>query len=420
VHQNQVGDAAGNRLRTAIVIDIAPDNTTTRTDFQRLDRVNGDFQEATVRTGYDAQDTRLGEQTLIREKTTENGTVNETTQRITGQFSNEVLVRQHMDMDVKESSGAKPGETATATTKITADWFEQGRPITNASIPVITRETDVRYFDPSGGLHKGFPRVVTTQQVARGPVNALKHEDMDLTVRFEGKKGMYVERKLQVPVDAQGQPDMSKAKEISNVDKQASVDKALMKARIYGGFGSNIAIIIGSRLLGASPGLGKGLVVAGLASGSAELAGESHALATGRNDASVGRLGMSVYDTTWNALYGMLILGRGNGRLSVAGAGNATAGLQSLGTRVGVASVGGRLALEQTTPWEDSTLGWSNLRGEFGAVANAPTRPLAALSGDLAAVRERTKQLGGAPQLQLPNPGGGLVIPGANWSGTGG
>lgn len=405
-HADRVADQAGNRLATEIVIDIAPQGTVVRTERQRLERANGDIEQLQRAVHFDGTGKRTSEVTDTLESTTKDGVRREEKAHIVGTIQQEQLVRQRMDMRVVEQVGEAPGQTVRGETTIRAEWDNDGQPIDQNTVPTLQREQVVRYDVPGGGLHKGYPRIITTAQRASGRVDALQHEPMALTVRFEGKGGQYLERQLEVPVDGHGQAEMARARTIKEIDGQSRVDKGLMQARIWGGFASSLAIIVGANLL-RTPlgGVGKALVGGGLVASTASLTGEVHAVATERNDASWARLAMGVYDTTWNGLYAALLFGRSRRGAQVHGASTArpdgAAMLAMSGAGVGVL---GRTALDANADDGDALGGWTNLRGDQVGhvqelVPEVPGGMRTSLRNDLASISEQGAAGAGALRL---------------------
>jgi hypothetical protein len=408
-HAREQSDQAGNRLRTEAVLDVAPEGSIVRTELQRLERAGGDVEQVRRQTSFSPQGERTSEVTDSLERTRgAGGVAREERSTVTGTFREDKLVAQHMDMDVEERLG-DPGDIAAqsteARTKLTADWDNGGAPITQETVPRLRREQTVRYSLPNEGLHKGQPRVITTTQVASGTPTALVHEPMALVVRFQGRGGQFMERHLQVPVDANGEPDMARAKTVKDIDGQHLLDKGLLQARIWGGFASSLAVIVGANLIRTPMGgLGKGLVGAGLLASTAALGGEVHAQATGRTDASWPRLAMSVYDTTWNGLFAALLFGRGGGgRHAQPSAGRDPLAMLAMGG-AGSAAVG-RLALDASAQGAGAGTGdWKNVRSgpTFDAARDMPSPPVGirgSLGADLAAVAAATAVPAAAPSI---------------------
>lgn len=353
-HAGQQRDAGGNTLSTDILIDLQPDGGYSRRVAQQLSLVNGDLQSIESRARYDAAGRQLGEESST---TTRQGDV-ATSEQVRGTYAGGVLVRREADVLQEQSATSADGEQTGSKTAVHATWFADGAPITDATVPTLDRRDTQTARTPGAGINVDTDRLLTFTRHATGPSDALRWDaNGSLVVRFNGRGAQYLERELQVPLGAGGEPDMASAVVVRDEDHQNLVAKGLMQARIWGGLASNITWITG--ILFARGGTSAALLGASAAASGAQFVGEAHAVATRRNDGDWGRVAMSAYDLL---LTGMLAAYRsGSRRSSAPGAGLLAAGTASVGMNV--------LRLGGVSRHGDAPVG-------FGLLSRQGSRPL--------------------------------------------
>jgi hypothetical protein len=247
---------------------------------------------------------------------------------------------------------------------------------------------------------------------------------MHVSVRFEGHGGQYIERKMEYQLDAAGDPVIATQKVVSTDDHESGLNKAVMKTRIYGGFGSSLLGMAGINMvgLGIARNVGKGFLWAGTALGAAAVAAEASAYVTKRNDAYWPNLAMNAYDTAWMGLYAYSRTFGAGAKAAAAGAGaagakaganatdllvgNTLAGVGALGT--GKSMLDARNTLELAGahgPFSGSSKALEQLRA--GAGITGPNRadgpgPLDGWQPDLGVSGDgpRLAQVGATAQLQ--------------------
>ena len=303
-HHSSAASQDGGRVDLAITIDIAPDQSFVRTVDQQLHAANGDTRSEQTIASYTADGTQISESTTGQSRSASQSS-NEQTRT---EFSNGEPTARITDLSTSQHAMQPTGDRVDAEVSVHAEWRDGGRPITQSTVPVIDRRERVTYTTPDGGINKGTDRTVTTELHAVGPINALTYpKPMKVVVHFAGRSNQYIERELSVPVDQTGAPNYDRATTVRNEDHQHLLTKAATQARIWGGFAGSWMGVLGVRLLPAMRGAGSVLMYAGVGASVAGVAGEAHAIATRRNDASVGRLAMELYDTTW---LGLLVASR--------------------------------------------------------------------------------------------------------------
>ncbi len=329
-HSTQTGPG-GEQASLAITIDIAPDQSFVRTVDQAVKLQNGDQQSERTVAAFSAQGVQLSEQTTASSRSAGK----QSSEQTRGEFSNGALVARITDLAMTETGAGQGSERLESTSNIHAEWRNNGKPITDQTVPVIERRDHTVSTLPDGGINKGTDRVVTFDRRATGTPGALTYPDpMKVVVRFNGRGSEYIERELAVPLDAQGAPNYNNSRVMRDEDHQSSFVKAATKARIWGGFAGSWMGILGLRLQSRLPGAGKALMYAGVGASMAGVGGEAHALATRRNDASMARMVMELYDTTWlTLLVGLRTRGSNVARMApgALAAGGAFQGLELLG-----------------------------------------------------------------------------------------
>lgn len=343
-HTSGQRDQAGNTLTVEIVIDLAPDGSFTRRTSQALDLVGGDRRHEVVTSSHGPDGTQLRE---LAESTRVQGRA-VTTERTVGTYAAGQLVRREAHVEQSdEATDAKTRETTRVHTRIHGVWDAAGEPITDATVPVVDRTDTQSIRSPGQGINKDTDRSLTFTRHAHGPAGALDWDEHgSLVVRFEGRRGQYIERELRVPLDpADGAPEMSRAEVTRTDDRQNLLAKGLMQARIWGGLTSNLSWIIGINFARGSA--FKGLLAVSAASAGAQLIGEGHAVATRRNDGDWGRVAVSAYDMLLTGMLaahmyrrrglGSLTTGQQAGLTALGGTGLGMHGAQLLG---GVSPIG--------------------------------------------------------------------------------
>lgn len=306
-HAAEQRDQAGNSLTLEVLIDLAPDGSFTRRTTQQLSLVNGDNQREVMLASHAADGTQTGEQleSLRREG---NAT---TSERTVGTFANGKLVRRETDIEqADQATDPKTREVTTVSAQIRGTWDEGGAPITDGTVPTVDRRETQKIVSPGQGINKDTDRTITFTRHGAGPLGSLDWDDHgSLVVRFEGRKGQYIERELRVPLDqTSGDPDMAAAEEVRTDDRQNLVNKGLMQARIWGGLASNLSWIVGINF--ARGNAGKALLAFSAAASGAQLVGETHAVATRRNDGDWGRVALSAYDMLLTGMLAAYMTGR--------------------------------------------------------------------------------------------------------------
>jgi hypothetical protein len=299
-HAEEQHDATGSSLTLEILIDLAQDGSYSRRTTQHLALATGDSQHEVVLDSFAADGTQVGEQVESRKQ--EGAAV--TTEKTTGTYAAGQLVRRETDVvQSDEATDATSHERTTVGSTIHGVWDNGGQPITDDTIPTVDRNDTQAILTPGQGINKDTDRTLTFTRHAAGPVNALDWDDAGkLVVRFDGHKGQYIERELKVPLDqASGDPDMAHAETVRTDDHENLVNKGLMQARVWGGLASNLSWIVGVNF--AKGGLGKAFLGLSAVASGAQLIGETHAVATKRNDGDWTRVATSAYDVL---LTGML------------------------------------------------------------------------------------------------------------------
>jgi hypothetical protein len=299
--------ANGNVGHLTITIDLAPEGTATKTVKQRIDSPTGAFSDGTTVTSYDAAFSTTGETVDLHTSDTGKELTEHTVSSYTaGQETGRVTDLTQLE----NQTDATTGEKVTGDTRVHGEWFDGGQPLTDAIVPVIQRNETVTYTTPGQGINSDTDRLLTTTRYSEGPLNALTYpQPMQLTVRFNGHGDQYLERRMDVPLDASGNPQLANAKVTGTTDNQLWWIKGLTTARVWGGLSSQLLAIAGSRLLGGSlGGVGKALMLGGVGVSSLSAVGEGHAVLDKRNDGSWARLAMSLYDTAW--LGGVVLMSR--------------------------------------------------------------------------------------------------------------
>lgn len=307
LHAATQRDQAGNSLDLAILIDLAPDGSFTRKTSQNLSLANGDSQREVVLASHDAQGVQVGE---LTESATKEGAAT-TSERTVGTYAAGKLVKRETDLDQRdEATDAKTKEKTVVSATIHGTWDNGGQEITATTIPTVDRNETQQILSPGQGINKDTDRTITFTRHGGGPLNALDwDDDGKLIVRFEGHKGQYIEREMRVPLDqATGAPDMDKAETTRTDDKQNLVNKGLMQARVWGGLASNLSWIVGINFARGS--LGKGFLAASAVASGAQLLGETHAVATKRNDGDWSRVVVSAYDMLLTGMLSAYMSGR--------------------------------------------------------------------------------------------------------------
>ncbi|MCW2927470.1 MAG: hypothetical protein JWM86_1438 [Thermoleophilia bacterium] len=325
-HSAEQRDQAGSTLSLEILIDLSPDGSFSRRTTQQLNLANGDSQREVVLASHDAQGVQVGETV---ESASKEGTAT-TSEKTVGTYAAGKLVRRETDVEqADQATDPKTRETTRIANKIHGTWDEGGREITNATVPKVDRNEEQRIDSPGQGINKDTDRSIVFTRHGAGAVNAIDWDDAGkLVVRFEGHKGQYIEREMKVPLDqTTGAPDMANAETVRTDDKQNLVNKGLMQARIWGGLASNLSWIAGVNFAKGS--LGKGFLALSAASAGAQLLGETHAVATKRNDGDWSRVAVSAYD--------MLL----TGMLAAYMSGRKDVGTLSMGQRTGLTALGG-------------------------------------------------------------------------------
>lgn len=310
-HASTQRDQAGSSLTLEILITLAPDGSFTRRTSQQLQLATGDHQREVVTGSYAADGTQVGE---LVESASKEGSAT-TTERTTGTYASGVLVRRETDIEQRdEATDPQTGERTVLGTKIHGTWDEGGKPITARTVPHVRRDETQQVITPKQGLHTDQDRVLTFTRSGQGPVNALDWDDHGtLVVRFNGRKGQYIEREMHVPLDqATGAPKMDEAETVRTDDRQNLLNKSLLQTRIWGGLASNLSWIIGLNFARGS--LGKGFLAFSAAAAGAQLVGEGHAVATRRADGDWGRVAVSAYDMLLTGLLAAYVGGRKDAR----------------------------------------------------------------------------------------------------------
>lgn len=298
-HSSAQTGPQGEQATLAITIDIAPDQSFVRTVDQAIRSQNGDHQSERTVAAFSSQGVQLSEVTTASTRAAGKSS----TEQTRGTFTNGALVNRVTDLVMTESGSGQGAERLESTSNIHAEWKNDGQPITDQTVPTIERRDHTVSTLPDGGINKGTDRVITFDRRATGTPGALTYPDpMKVVVRFNGRGSEYIERELAVPLDATGAAHYDRARVVRDEDKQSSLVKAATKARVWGGFAGSWMGIIGLRLQPRLPGAGKALMYAGVGASMAGVGGEAHALATRRNDASMARMVMELYDTTWLTL----------------------------------------------------------------------------------------------------------------------
>lgn len=369
-HASAQRDQAGSSLELEILITLAPDGSFTRRSSQHLQMATGDNQREVVTGSFAADGTQLAETV---ESSSAEGTAT-TSERTVGTYAGGKLVRRETDVEQRdEATDPKTGERTVIGTKVHGTWDEGGAPITPKTIPHVTRDETQQITSPKQGLHTDHDRVLTFTRSAHGPVDALDWDEHGtLVVRFNGRKGQYVEREMRVPLDqATGAPQMNKAETIRTDDRQDLVNKALMQTRIWGGLASNVSWIIGLNFARGS--LGKGFLAFSAASAGAQLVGETHAVATKRADGDWGRVAVSAYDMLLTGLLAAYVTRRTDARSQLGPA--QRMGLTALGG-AGLAINGAEL-LGASNPVGTNALTARLRDSGIGAQLAAPAAPTA-------------------------------------------
>lgn len=300
-------DQAGSSLTLEILIDLSPDGSFTRRTSQQLALANGDSQREVVLTSHGADGVQTGE---LVESASKEGSAT-TSERTTGTYAAGKLVRRETNIDQRdEATDPATRERTTISAKIHGTWDNGGREITATTVPMVDRTETQQILSPGEGINTDTDRTITFTRHGAGPLNALDWDtDGKLIVRFEGRKGQYIEREMRVPLDqTSGAPQMDKAVTTRTDDKQNFVNKGLMQARIWGGLASNLSWIIGINFARGS--LGKGFLAFSAAASGAQLLGESHAVATKRNDGDWSRVVVSAYDVLLTGMLAAYMSGR--------------------------------------------------------------------------------------------------------------
>ncbi len=307
LHAATQRDQAGNSLTLEILIDLAPDGSFTRRTSQNLNLANGDSQREVVLASHDAQGVQVGETV---DSATKEGSAT-TAEHTVGTYAGGKLVKRETDLDQRdEATDEKTKERTVVSAKIHGTWDNGGLEITDTTIPTVERNETQQILSPGQGINKDTDRTITFTRHAGGPLDALDWDaDGTLIVRFEGHKGQYIEREMRVPLDqTNGAPDMDKAETVRTDDKQNLVNKGLMQARIWGGLASNLSWIVGINFARGS--LGKGFLAASAVASGAQLLGETHAVATKRNDGDWSRVVVSGYDMLLTGMLAAYMSGR--------------------------------------------------------------------------------------------------------------
>lgn len=317
LHAATQRDQAGNSLTLEILIDLAPDGSFTRRTSQNLSLANGDSQREVVLASHGADGIQTGETV---ESATRQGAAT-TSERTVGTYAAGKLVKREADIEQRdEATDAKTGEKTVVSARIHGTWDNGGQEITDTTIPTVERNETQQILSPGQGINTDTDRTITFTRHGAGPLNALDwDENGTLLVRFEGRKGQYIEREMRVPLDpTDGSPNMDKAETIRTDDKQNLVNKGLMQARIWGGLASNLSWMVGINFARGS--LGKGFLAFSAAASGAELLGESHAVATKRNDGDWSRVVVSAYDMLLTGMLSAYMSGRKDARTQLSGA----------------------------------------------------------------------------------------------------
>lgn len=370
-HASSQRDGAGNARALEILITLAPDGSFTRRTSQQLDLASGDHQREVVTVSFDAAGVQVGE---VVESASKEGTTT-TTERTVGTYSAGQLVRRETDVEQRaESLDPKTGERTVTGARIHGVWDEGGKPVSAETVPYVTRDETQQVTTPKQGLHTDHDRVLTFTRSAKGPVDALDWDDNGtLVVRFNGRKGQYIEREMRVPLDqATGAPRMDQAETVRTDDRQDLLNKTLLQTRIWGGLASNLSWVIGLNFARGS--LGKGFLAFSAAAAGAQLAGETHAVATKRADGDWGRVAVSAYDMLLTGLLAAYVGGRTDARSQLGSA--QRLGLTALGG-AGLAINGAEL-LGATNPVGTDAL-TARLR-DAGLGAQLAVRPAATAS----------------------------------------
>ena len=317
LHAATQRDQAGNSLTLEILIDLAPDGSFTRKTSQNLSLANGDSQREVVLASHGADGVQTGETV---ESATKEGSAT-TSERTVGTYAAGKLVKRETNLEQRdEATDAKTKEQTVVSAKIHGVWDNGGQEITATTIPTVDRNETQQILSPGQGINKDTDRTITFTRHAAGPLNALDWDDNGtLLVRFEGHKGQYIEREMRVPLDqTNGAPKMDEAETIRTDDKQNLVNKGLMQARIWGGLASNLSWIVGINFARGS--LGKGFLAFSAAASGAQLLGETHAVATKRNDGDWSRVVVSAYDMLLTGMLSAYMSGRKDARTQLSGA----------------------------------------------------------------------------------------------------
>ncbi len=380
-HAAEQRDQAGNRLELEILIDLAPDGTFTRRTSQHLSLANGDSQREVVLASHGADGVQTGE---LVESSTKEGSAT-TSERTVGTYAAGKLVRRETDIEQRdEATDAKTREKTTVSAKIHGTWDNGGREITAEVVPTVDRTETQQILSPGQGINKDTDRSITFTRHGAGPLNALDwDDDGKLIVRFEGRKGQYLEREMRVPLDqSTGAPQMDKAEAVRTDDKQNLLNKGLMQARIWGGLASNLSWIIGINFARGS--LGKGFLAFSAAASGAQLLGETHAVATKRNDGDWSRVVVAGYDMLLTGMLAAYMSGRKDARTQLTG--GQRLGLSALAAP-SVAMHGSQLLggsgnlLGSGTPFGGDALTRRIMDAGVGAALTAP-KQASALDGD--------------------------------------
>jgi hypothetical protein len=306
-HADLQRDAAGNSLELEILITLADDGSFTRRTSQQLQLVDGDSQREIVVARHAADGTQTGE---IVDSTTTKGTAT-TVEHTVGTYAAGEIVKRETDIEQQDqATDAKTAEHTVVGAKIRGVWEDGGRPITDATVPHVDRAETQRIESPGQGINKDTPRTLTFTSHGAGPLGAIDWDDAGtLIVRFDGRKGQYIEREMRVPLDQQtGAPNMDEAETVREDDQQNLVNKGLMQARIWGGLASNLSWVVGLNFARGS--LGKGMVALSAAAAGAQLVGETHAVATRRNDGDWSRVAVSAYDMLLTGMLAAYMTGK--------------------------------------------------------------------------------------------------------------
>lgn len=311
---------------------------------QEVDRGSGTNQVSLTQTAFDTQGKVVAEQNRIHD-VRPGLTQDETTNSMYTAGS-----ETHRDtvLDKVQTQGALPADTVEAVQKIHAVWDANGKPIDESVIPTLELDETVKYINPGEGIYQDTPRILTTHRAAEGTTQKLTWKNpMEVSVKFMGRGDHYIQRDMEYQMDAAGEPVISSLKSVRTVDKQAPLDKAFYKTRVWGGLAAWGLGIVGLNLMGSRfHGVGKAMMVGAVGAGVANVVAGGHALATKRNDGDMPSFVMSIWDTSTMAA--LMVLrsrpGLSGAAINAMRVGSVAAGAASVQMRneFGVTPVAGR------------------------------------------------------------------------------